>query len=434
MELNDENNNIEYISEIKRTFIDKDEENHFIEICKTFANYNENTFLDVKRMERDFESISNLKSFNYMSRINSIKSYSCINYIFLLKVIQQFSYMFKFSLDDRNMIKINCLNVSESNVQKLRHTLRLFVRDWSIEGEEERKNCHFRIINELKNYYDPMDNFLKHYRENNLTNYRRYKILVPGAGLGRLVFELCNEGFEAIGNEFSHFMLLCSEYILNNSTKKEEIEIYPYIHNFNNLKCEKDAFRKILIPDICLEECLNNSFKNSLRKYFINNKNILENDTAFSELVNLSNDKNFNEIFNSNFTNKENYFYYGDMSMMSGEFIGIYNELKYFNQFEAILSSYFIDTAHNIVEYFEVFYKILKKGGILINFGPLVYHYSERVDLVSIELSWEDIKLEAKLIGFKLLKEEFINSVYCEDKNSLIKSSYTCIFATFIKE
>jgi len=34
----------------------------------------------------------------------------------------------------------------------------------------------------------------------------KVKVLVPGCGLGRLVFEFAKEGFEVVGNEFSYYM------------------------------------------------------------------------------------------------------------------------------------------------------------------------------------------------------------------------------------
>ena len=40
-------------------------------------------------------------------------------------------------------------------------------------------------------------------------------ILVPGAGLGRLAYELARLGYTCQGNEFSMFMLLASNFILN---------------------------------------------------------------------------------------------------------------------------------------------------------------------------------------------------------------------------
>lgn len=41
------------------------------------------------------------------------------------------------------------------------------------------------------------------------------KILVPGAGLGRLAHELVCRGYVVEGNEFSLFMLFASNFLLN---------------------------------------------------------------------------------------------------------------------------------------------------------------------------------------------------------------------------
>ena len=36
---------------------------------------------------------------------------------------------------------------------------------------------------------------------------------------------------------------------------------------------------------------------------------------------------------------------------------------------DAVVTCFFIDTAHNIVEYLEIIYKVLKPGGVWINLG-----------------------------------------------------------------
>jgi len=41
------------------------------------------------------------------------------------------------------------------------------------------------------------------------------QILVPGAGLGRLAFEIARRGYSCQGNEFSLFMLFASNFVLN---------------------------------------------------------------------------------------------------------------------------------------------------------------------------------------------------------------------------
>lgn len=44
-------------------------------------------------------------------------------------------------------------------------------------------------------------------------------MLVPGAGLGRLVFEIARQGYSCQGNEFSLFMLIASHFVLNRQVK-----------------------------------------------------------------------------------------------------------------------------------------------------------------------------------------------------------------------
>jgi carnosine N-methyltransferase len=73
--------------------------------------------------------------------------------------------------------------------------------------------------------------------------------LSPGSGLGRLPFEIAKLGFASQGNEFSYFMLLASNFILNRSTKVEQFTIYPYVHQTSNNISDLDPLRAIKVPD-----------------------------------------------------------------------------------------------------------------------------------------------------------------------------------------
>lgn len=373
---------------------------HLKEVCSAFANYHVDTLRDVTRIERDFISISekygDYLTFNWQDRINRIKTCSQMNYLFLLRVIQEYAHMFQFKRDDKSkMIYIEPLDVLSKNISKLRSTIKLLVRDWADEGKQERENCHFRLINELLRYYNPKEN----------QNEAKYKVVVPGAGLGRIVFELCKAGFSAQGNEFSYFMLLTSNYILNNTYKKNQISVYPYIHNFNNLLEENDAFKEIKIPDINLMEELQSNSSNK-------NNNITDKDGSDNDEISFCCD--------------------GEMSMVAGEFIEVYK--KQYNTYESVLTSYFIDTAHNVIEYIETIYNILKPGGVWINFGPLLYHYSDMLEEKSIELPLSEIKriLENKF-KFEILKWEMHKASYIGNEMSMINTVYNCVFFTVRK-
>lgn len=75
-------------------------------------------------------------------------------------------------------------------------------------------------------------------------------MLVPGSGLGRLAFDIAHDGFSAQGNEFSYYMLLASNFILNKTQRINQFKIYPYIHSFSNIVKSSDVLTEATIPDV----------------------------------------------------------------------------------------------------------------------------------------------------------------------------------------
>lgn len=75
-------------------------------------------------------------------------------------------------------------------------------------------------------------------------------MLVPGSGLGRLAFDIAHDGFSAQGNEFSYYMLLASNFILNKTQQINQFKIYPYIHSFSNIIKSSDVLTEATIPDV----------------------------------------------------------------------------------------------------------------------------------------------------------------------------------------
>ena len=68
-------------------------------------------------------------------------------------------------------------------------------------GEIERNGAYQPVLNALNNKFGE--------------NRDKVKVLVPGCGLGRLVWECFNNGYDVEGNEFSLYMLIVSSFILN---------------------------------------------------------------------------------------------------------------------------------------------------------------------------------------------------------------------------
>lgn len=75
-----------------------------------------------------------------------------------------------------------------AQVSKINTTLRQCMRDWSEEGEDERRNSYGAVIAELERLC-PVDPEKKNAQ----------KVLVPGAGEGRLAYEIVSRGYGCAG-------------------------------------------------------------------------------------------------------------------------------------------------------------------------------------------------------------------------------------------
>ena len=80
------------------------------------------------------------------------------------------------------------------------------------------------------------------------------KVLLPGAGLGRLAYDVANMGFQSQANEFSLFMLFASNYILNQCKYKNSTTVYPWVHQYCNNVQADDVTRPTKFPDV--DPCL----------------------------------------------------------------------------------------------------------------------------------------------------------------------------------
>ncbi|KAF3327525.1 hypothetical protein FCM35_KLT07643 [Carex littledalei] len=208
--------------------------------------------------------------------------------------------------------------------------------------------------------------------------------LVPGAGLGRLALDISSLGFVSQGNEFSYYMMICSSFILNDAREACQWTIYPWIHSNCNSLSDDDQLRAVKFPDI---------------------------HPASAGIT---------EGF----------------SMCGGDFVEVYNDESQEGSWDAVVTCFFLDTAHNIVEYIEIISKILKDGGVWINLGPLLYHFADSYgeDEMSIELSLEDVKKVAFNYGFELEVEKMIETTYTANTRSLMQTRYFAAFWTMKKK
>lgn len=119
----------------------------------------------------------------------------------------------------------------------------------------------------------------------------------------------------------------------------------------------------------------------------------------------------------------------GEMNMIAGDFVQVYGNPSQHEAWDCVCSCFFIDCANNIVEFLEIIYKILRPGGIFINYGPLLYHYCDVPNELSIEPSYEDLREIIEKIGFTFIKENTnVKSKYSQNPSSMAQLEYDSVF------
>lgn len=113
-------------------------------------------------------------------------------------------------------------------------------------------------------------------------------------------------------------------------------------------------------------------------------------------------------------------------SMTAGDFLEVYTSPQ---EWDCIATCFFIDCAPNVVEYIETIHHILKPGGLWINIGPLLYHYSDMKNQQSIEPSFEVVVEVIKKVGFIMEKSKTdVKTKYCQNPKSMLQSEYDSVF------
>ena len=98
------------------------------------------------------------------------------------------------------------------------------------------------------------------------------------------------------------------------------------------------------------------------------------------------------------------------------------------SEFDVVVTCFFIDTSHFVLDYIETINSVLKTGGHWVNLGPLMFHYSGMTGEEGIELSWQEVLQFVEKAGFQIREKGFQEAGYCEDDLSMLKSQYKCGF------
>lgn len=251
--------------------------------------------------------------------------------------------------------------VSEANQDRVRTALRQMARDWSAEGRSEREAAYRPLLEAVAQRRTPSADV---------------RVLVPGAGLGRLAFEFALRGYTTQGNEFSYYMLIPSHFLLNSTQAVGEHVVYPYVHSLSNWSTAADLLQGVCVPDV-LPSCLTPGT---------------------------------------------------DFSMVAGEFVEVYAKPEEHGAWDVVATCYFLDTAKNVLRYIEVINALLPIGGLWVNLGPLLWHF-EHESTPSLELTLDELLALLPKMGWEIEELRMLpEQAYTGNVRSMLAHQYRPIF------
>ena len=335
-------------------------------------------------------------------------------------------------------------------MSKVSSVLKSLARDWSTEGKAERDLAYQPILQAMQEYLPlPHHHQQQQQASHVVSQSQPIRVCVPGAGVGRLACELAALGYSVQGNEFSLYMLLASDFILNGSVGDDDLDdnnkpcfkplqISPYLLESRNVHCAADVVRTVAIPDVDpYAMCTTTAAAAAVTAASATASTVTDSSMSSSSAGSSS------PAASAASSSLQ------DFCMAAGEFVSIYSHEKEREQWTAVVACFFLDATPSIIEYVQVIHQMLQSGGYFINFGPLLWHwsgpamcfqdksvqdYQERYAyldskyLTSIDVTWEDMREIILNIGFELVHEEVgKKALYTSDRRSMMNMNYRCI-------
>jgi len=342
-------------------------------VIREMLDYTRNCSYIISGLEKNYSSLSKKHldklPFNYKERIEKVKKGIELNQIFYNKVASLYA------------LEFDHLSYTKEEYEEHRYFeeylirgffMSCLMRDWTLESKHERDNNYGNVLKEVKKYFN--------YDDKNLMKNNNYKALVPGTGCSRMAFELAKRGFEVEANDFCFIYILCDDYLFNYS-HKNEFQFCPSIHTFANNYSESSVIKRYSFPDVDIRDELEKSGAKPI-------------------------------------------------TFIKGDFLLKYKGIK--DQYDLIVTLFFIDVSKNIIEYVEIMHDLLKKGGVWVNLGCLDYFHSRNLN--SIDLTWDELRQVIINYDFDIKNEvtEFVP--YGVKIGSTVSDSYGTVFFTAVKK
>ncbi|KAI5790648.1 N2227-like protein-domain-containing protein [Peziza echinospora] len=247
----------------------------------------------------------------------------------------------------------------------LTQALKHYVRDFSSEGRAERDVSFRRALRTLEILYPSVE------------GRKGVRVLVPGCGVGGLLWRVARMGFVAEGVEWSYYMNVVGHYVGSAPPPPEA----P--HSTSSLEgrqdgdgdgdADADVGKNVLYPYLdwwSHHATTGNMLRGITFPYNHPSTRIFLHEGDFLNLANLDTSTTTTQ---------------GDSPPPHPQPL----------QYPTILTLFFIDTARDITSYITTIHALLAPGGVWINFGPLLYGTSPY-----LELSLDEVVKVAEEVGF----------------------------------
>ncbi|KAF2849519.1 N2227-domain-containing protein [Plenodomus tracheiphilus IPT5] len=165
---------------------------------------------------------------------------------------------------------------------------------------------------------------------------KRLRVLLPGSGVGRLGHDIANlGGFEVTINEWSMFMNVGYRFI-DSQSASDAFAFHPFIDGMSHHATTSDMLRPILAPNIAPN---------------------------------------------------------GEVLLVEGDFNTAFNGQE--GQFDVVVTHYFIDTARNLMAYFDTIHRLLPPDEIIAIVEDMGFVFEDLSDECG-ELTFEGKKVRSK--------------------------------------
>ena len=424
---------------------DVEERNHWRDVMRTLLMYSDFVAHDLQNRQ---EHLNRVKQ-SWANRLPDVTFTKLEGIEHAAQANQQiFDEIVDFQSDGNSPHPDDGPRIGYSQQHRNQAILHSFYREWSEEGASERAQSFGPLIEELQRLLPVSE-----------SNAYQQRVLVPGSGLGRLPLEIASKGYQCQGNEFSAFMAMASNFVLNAISEEKMYTIYPWLEIKSNIVKVSDIMTPIQIPDIAagrlLESC----------PYCTTTNDAIDDDNEGGNGAGET-------------STKKRKVFFPRFSMCAGDFVELYKRKSGSSAgdqaaagkaaegagtaagaaaegaegagpgmveedeelWDAVVTCFFVDTAPVVVEYVETIYGMLKPGGVWVNLGPLLYHWTTDVEnnedpryQQSVELSWEELRHVIGTFGFEFQKEEFRECQYTNNKQSIMWTTYNAILFSVIK-